>query len=60
MTVLKDSALSKEEVEERWAKLSEKQQKKYSAMHMKKQTEYAVEFENFVRVSSFSNVLCPC
>jgi hypothetical protein len=50
ITVLKDPKLSKEEIEERWEKLSDKQKKKYITLHNKKKAEYVTEFENFVRV----------
>jgi len=49
ITVLKDPKLSKEEIEERWEKLSDKQKKKYITLHNKKKAEYVTEFENFVR-----------
>ena len=54
--MLKDPKLSKDEVEERWEKLSDKQKKKYVTLHNKKKAEYVTEFETFVRVRYYCSI----
>jgi hypothetical protein len=47
----KEGYLSAPEIDRLWAKISEKQKKKYMTEHKKKQDEYVLDFEKFVRVS---------
>ncbi len=49
----KNSNLSSTEIDIMWGQLADKQKKKYSEDHKKKQKAYVAEFENFVRVNCY-------
>ena len=48
----KSGNLTPADIDLLWSKVSEKQKKKCIEEHKKKQKDYVVEFENFVRVNS--------
>lgn len=49
----KKSGLTEDELEELWGSISSKQQKKITADHSKKLSEYSETFEKYVRVRAF-------